>query len=85
MPCCPVMHILFGPYADGCLRAGHSMLIVYAYLLEAAMDAAFAGDSYLALTLSSALAGLDAFLLFMRCLRFNRLGCLGFHRLGCAE
>lgn len=60
------------------------MLIVYAYLLEAAMDAAFAGDSYLALTLSSVLAGLDAFLLFMRCLHFNRLGCLGFHRLGCA-
>ena len=47
------------------------MLIVYAYVLEAAMDAAFTGDKARACALAGAIAALDATLLLPRCLRLR--------------
>ena len=51
-----------------------SMMIVYVYFVEAALDAAFKGRNIPAAALSAAIAAVDAALLVARCLRVERLG-----------
>jgi hypothetical protein len=52
-----------------------SMIIVYVYFVEAALDAAFKGRNFPAAALSAAIAAVDAALLAARWLRVERLGC----------